>query len=510
MVPRGLLVCLLALASMPRTAHAQVPDSATVDTTAADTPAAVYRLPAVQATVARGLLPVADLPMATADVDRQTIQRGRATVGLDEALAGVPGVDVSNRHNLALGTRISVRGFGARAAFGVRGIRILQDGIPLTGPDGQATLTNVDLASAGRIQVLRGPSSLLYGNAAGGVISIETEEPDAAREAQARLVVGNEGSSHPADFWKLQGSVGGRGPAASFLAALDHMSLRGFRAHSAARRDAFNGKLRFAPGDGSQLMFVLNAADVPLAESPGALPADSAQLHPRAAWPHNVATGSGETSRQVQAGLRYRRRLGAGTLDVSVYGLGRSVGTALPYGIFIELGRTAGGMRTTYRADARLAGHPVTLAAGLDADAQRDARQERDNVAGSPGDQRLRDELDRVASIGAFALARVRAARFADVTGGVRYDATSFGLSDHLATPTSDHSGHRTLGAFSASGGGVGHLTDAVDLYASVSTSFQTPTTTELINAPPVHGEGRRQVSACPRRASRRLHHGRA
>jgi iron complex outermembrane recepter protein len=98
-------------------------------------------------------------------------------VDLQELLRRVPGVVVGNRHNLAMDTRVVVRGFGARSAFGVRGVRILLDGIPLTLPDGQAALTNVDPGSIGRVEVLRGPAAALYGNAAGGVIALTTMEP---------------------------------------------------------------------------------------------------------------------------------------------------------------------------------------------------------------------------------------------------------------------------------------------------------------------------------------------
>lgn len=487
---RVLLLCQALLLAAVAGARAQArPDTVNSDTTAADTSAPVYRLPALEATVARGLLPLADLPMASHTVDRRTIQRAQATVGLDEALSAVPGVEVDNRYNLALGSRISMRGFGARAAFGVRGIRILVDGIPLTLPDGQATLTNVDLGSAGRIQVLRGPSSLLYGNAAGGVIAIETEEPEAPHFATFRAVAGDYGTGHPLDFWKLQANAGGRSQHGSYIAALSHMSLGGFRAHSAARRDAFNGRLRYAPDDASQLTFVVNVASVPLARSPGSLPADTARLDPRAAWPGNVITGSGETSTQGQAGVTYERRFRRGTLHVMAYGLGRSVGTALPYGLFIRLHRRGGGARVTFRASSHLAGHAMTIAAGLDGDLQHDDRQERNNVAGQPGDQLFLDELDRVTALGAFMLARLRALPAVDLTGGVRYDATSFSTVDHLATATSDNSGARTLGAFSGSAGAVLHTTDRFSLYSSVSTSFQTPTTTELINAPPTPGD---------------------
>jgi iron complex outermembrane receptor protein len=490
MAGRSLLLCQ-AMLLVAFSARAQVrPKTVQTDTAGADTSGrAVYRLPALEATVARGLLPLEDLPMASATLDRRVIRRARATVGLDEALVGVPGVEVDNRYNLALGSRISMRGFGARAAFGVRGIRILVDGIPLTLPDGQATLTNVDLGSAGRVQVLRGPSSLLYGNAAGGVIAIETEVPQAPRFAAFRAVAGDYGTGAPTNFWKLQASAGGRSERAGYIASLSHMSLGGFRAHSAARRNAFNSKLRYAPDDASQLTFVVNVASVPLAQNPGSLPADTARLHPSAAWPVNVATGSGETSTQAQAGVRYERRVGPGALDVVVYGMGRSVGTALPYGRFIRLHRRGGGVRITFRADSRVAGHTLTLAGGVDGDAQRDARQERDNVGGQPGDQLFRDELDRVTALGAFLLARIRALPTVDLTGGLRYDATSFAAVDHLATAASNDSGTRTLDAFSGSAGAVLHVTGGLSFYSSVSTSFQTPTTTELINAPPTPGD---------------------
>ncbi len=489
MAGRGPLACLVALAAAS-SVHAQArPDTANTDTAAADSPAvAVFHLPPLEATVARGLLPLNALPMATSSLDRRAIRQGRATVGLDEALSTVPGVEVDNRYNAALGSRITMRGFGARSAFGVRGIRILVDGIPQTLPDGQTTLTNVDLGSAGHIQVLRGPSSVLYGNAAGGVIDIETEEPEAARLAEARVVAGDQGTRNPANLWKLQATVGGRGERSRYVAALSHMSSGGFREHSAARRDALNVKLRFAPDDASQLMFVANVADLPLAQNPGSLPADTARLRPRAAWPANTAMGSGERSAQGQAGVRYERRAGVGVVDVTLYGLGRSVDSALPFGRFIHLRRRGGGVRATYRAELSPGGRPMTMAAGVDGDLQRDGRRETNNVGGQPGDSLFRDEVDRVAAVGTFVLGRVRALPAMELTGGVRYDATTFAVVDRRPAPGPGDSGTRTLGAFSGSAGVVVHASRGFDVYGSVATSFLTPTTTELLNAPPVAG----------------------
>ncbi|HEX6066540.1 MAG TPA: Plug domain-containing protein, partial [Longimicrobiales bacterium] len=140
----------------------------------------------IEVTVTRVAEPLARVPAAVSVVSRSDIQRGQPGIGIEEALALVPGLIVNNRYNFALGTRISIRGYGARAAFGVRGVRVLADGIPLTMPDGQANLNNVDLTSTGRIEVLRGAASMLYGNAAGGVVAFESEVPPAGFGAEAR------------------------------------------------------------------------------------------------------------------------------------------------------------------------------------------------------------------------------------------------------------------------------------------------------------------------------------
>ena len=131
-----------------------------------------FSLDTLRVEVTRTPTPLRLLPMAASAVQRADITTARPGVGLDEVLGHVPGVHVANRENLALGARITLRGFGARSAFGVRGVRLLADGVPLTTADGQGSLNNLDLVRAGRVEVLRGPASALYGNAAGGVIRL--------------------------------------------------------------------------------------------------------------------------------------------------------------------------------------------------------------------------------------------------------------------------------------------------------------------------------------------------
>src|SRR6478735_4265191 len=150
-------------------------DSAGRDTTQRDT-ARVTQLPELNVTVTRTTEPLAKVPFATSVLDRTAFQRGQQTVGIDEALSNVPGVVVANRYNYSLDQRISIRGFGSRSNFGVRGLKILVDGVPQTLPDGQSQLTNVDFGNLERAEVLRGASSSLYGNASGGVISLQSED----------------------------------------------------------------------------------------------------------------------------------------------------------------------------------------------------------------------------------------------------------------------------------------------------------------------------------------------
>src|SRR5437899_10998108 len=160
----------IALCAAPRMLCGQTPDTTKPITLAPTT-----------VSVTRAARPLTQTPQSIQTVDRAQISRARPTWGLDEALASVPGVFVANRYNFSQDQRISIRGFGARSAFAVRGIKILLDGIPQTLPDGQGQLTNLELGAADRIEVLRGSSSALFGNASGGVISIWTD-PAAPRQ----------------------------------------------------------------------------------------------------------------------------------------------------------------------------------------------------------------------------------------------------------------------------------------------------------------------------------------
>lgn len=476
---RGVLITVIAViaaALLPAGLQAQVvPDSVRV------------RIDTLRVPITRVSADPRLAPVALSIIGRAQIQDARPGIGLDEALAGVPGLVVNNRQNFSLGNRIVMRGLGARATFGVRGIRVLSDGIPLTMPDGQTNLNNLDLGSAGAIHVLRGPASALYGNAAGGVIAIETEPAPGSFSTEARVLLGDQDAGTLTRLTRVQAKVGQTVGRGAYVASVARLDATGYRDHSAAEQTMFNGRAAFDVSPETQLSVVLNAMDMPVAQSPGSLPVDSAAASPRMAWPANARTLSGEAARQVQLGGRIVHGFAHGRADVGVYGITRNLENPLPFG-FITVDRAAGGVRALYEhefGDTR----PV-LTAGIDVEAQRDDRREFANDGGQPTGTARRDQQDRVTTFGPFAQLRFLAGDIG-VTAGARYDAVRFETID-LRGAAVDASGSSTLHAPSFMLGAT-YATSFGTVFGNVATSFQTPTTTELINAPPAPGE-----ACCP------------
>lgn len=477
---RAPILLAACFACGPVSGWAQQPDTARAP---ADT---IYRLGIIEATVARGALPADRVPFAISLVQSPDLHPATPAVDLHEVLRRVPGMVVSNRHNLAMDTRIAVRGFGARSAFGVRGVRVVLDGIPLTLPDGQAALTNVDPGSLGRIEVLRGPAAALYGNAAGGVIALSTAEPPAGGVIEVRAAASSYGTSDPTNLIRFQANAGGGGAADSWFLGLSHLSSDGFREYSRAERTGLSARYRRALGPRSAVTAVLNVARVPVAQNPGALPLDSARSRPRMAWPQNVATGSSKEVAQAQGGASFTHHFGPALMEAAAYGLGRSMDNPLPFGRYIRLDRTGGGARVLLRAPDH---QRTSWTTGFEVQTQRDDRLERDNMAGEMGGAVYQDRVDQVTSIAPFAFAQVTAHPRLSLRAGGRYDAVVFDSDDRLGATTADRSARRVLDAWSGSAGAVADLGRELRAWGSVSTWFQTPTTTELINVPPAPGE---------------------
>lgn len=452
----------------------------------------------ITVSVSRDARALGALPSAVASVDSPIIAKARPTWGLDEALATVPGVYAANRYNFSLDQRVSIRGFGARSSFGIRGIKVLIDGIPQTLPDGSGQLTNLELGSVSRMEVLRGSSSALFGNASGGVISFTTDAtPPAALTEEFRLTAGTFdrhnlplfGSSTEQTWSKWQSSTQarvGRGYATLVLSRLDYS---GQRMHSDADLRNANARLSLPLGGGWSLSATADAGNDPRADNPGALTAAELAANRDSAAAINLARNAGKDVSQLQGGATLTRSFSSGgEAALTLFGFSRDLNNPQTFA-YIQLDRRAWGLRASVSRPATLLGVRQRLTAGLDFQHQQDDRLNLGNNGGVPDTVRQLDQLERVTEIGPFVQSALTLDERTTLTAGLRFDRVSFAVQDHLVTATNpDDSGERVMQAASGSVGLMREVSRAVSVYATVGTSFETPTTTELTNRPDTAG----------------------
>lgn len=476
----ALIGALLATASP---VAAQAPAADTVSAGTDTVPSTARRVGDLTVTVTRSPIRLENAAHAVSVVDAgDALGRERRTT-LARALHTVPGLQVSDRRNFSLGDRVVLRGVGSRAQFGVRGIEVIVDGVPLTLPDGQTTLSNLDLGSAARIEVLRGPASALYGNASGGVIRVRSGGfADAPVAPTARVTLGQDGFR--AEEIGGSGRVGGW----DWLLHARHLETDGWRRHSAAETWRANLVARRRLDDGGELRAVVNVFDMPFGENPSSLPRERALAEPRAARDFVVAQGAGESASQAQAGVTLRTVVGdAVTLRTSGWAAGRDLRNPIP-GRIIDLERLTGGLRV--QASGPAATDPgLSWTAGLDAELQRDDRTEAENLGvGEDGGRAeagavLLDQLETVAYAAPFLRLRYRPAGTVTLTGALRLDAYRFEADDRRRVD-GDDSGRREMTHVSPSIGVTWSPDADASLYANLATAFETPTTSELSNRP--------------------------
>jgi iron complex outermembrane recepter protein len=427
-----------------------------------------------------------DLPVAIDSVDAAQIQQNQLQINLSESLARVPGIVVQSRWNYAQDVMVSIRGFGARANFGVRGIRLYQDGIPATMPDGQGQTSSFSLVSAKRIEVMRGPFSTLYGNAAGGVIAIFTEDGPDPPMAQAQVVGGSYGTWN--SIVKLEGAT----PTANYVVAANAFQTDGYREHSVATRDLGNVKLRFDLGEDTKLTVIGNSFYQPDAQDPLGLTRAEWQADPRQADPAATLFNTRKTVNQQQGGATLEQRLSADT-TLRVIGYG---GTRLvrQYLALTGIGLTSSGGVTDlsgdfWGVDARattrspFAGGSLLLTAGVAYDEQHQLRKGFVNNNGALSDLR-RDEDDYVTDNDAYIQAEWSLASVSFLAG-LRYSDVRFKSKDHyINTVNPDDSGNVSYSHPSPVVGAVWHATDDLNVYANWGVGFETPSFIELAYRP--------------------------
>jgi iron complex outermembrane receptor protein len=436
-------------------------------------------LPPITVTGTRIERSLPDTPAGVSVIDETSLRDGRQGLQLDEALSRVPGLFLQNRYNFAQGQRLSLRGFGSRAAFGVRGIRIRVDGFPETLPDGQSQIDSVDLDNAVRAEVLRGPSSVLYGNAGGGVVSVDTASGLDRPGTSVRLQAGGDG------FRKAAVRSGGRVGDFDYHAGISHLESEGYRDQSEVRKTLFNTRLGWALTPAQRLEAVLTVLDLPLAQDPGGLSQQQLAANRRQAVPAAVNLDAGQEVAQRRLGLSHSLGLsGGGELRSRVFYSQRDFEQVLPFFFpgaqnLVAFDRDFFGLGSEYRDQFVIAGMAARYIVGAEAQRQNDDRTRRGiNPAGerSAVTQRQDEAATVMAGFGQLDVAllpRLTASL------GARVDRLRLSTTDRLLDD-GDDSGARRFTETSYSGGLVWQLMGEHRLYANVATAFESPSFTEF------------------------------
>ena len=463
MLHRCLLLAVLVL--LPQALRAQVPDTTTADTMK-------VALPEVTVEAARAAETEASAPFAvTIDTRSPSEVALSSATSLEDVLRPLPGIWVNDRHHFALGERISVRGVGYRSNFGVRGVQVLYDGIPLTLPDGQAFLDVVDPAVVRRVELIRSPASVFWGNGSGGVLFQSSRPPASAPPLRARIQGGS--------FGRWQGLLEGTGAAGAWTLHGYTSGHRqdGFRAHSQGYRlrAGLNASRPLGPATTLRLTA---AGDVQDTENPSSLTRQQFEADPSQARPAFEAVNAGKQSGQGQVGAFVEHDLGGATLAGSGYYLYRSLENPLSFGYITYDRHSGGGRLALRRTTGRLEG-----GVGLDAGLQSDDRAEfTPSPDGTRGDSLTLEQRETVLSGAAFGYLRYNATDRLALTGGLRVDRLQFRADDALRAD-GDQSGRRTFSSVSPSLG-VTYRLGPARLFAHYSTAFETPTAAELSNRP--------------------------
>ncbi|MEP6886572.1 MAG: TonB-dependent receptor, partial [Gammaproteobacteria bacterium] len=430
-----------------------------------------------------------DLPVSIDRVDEQTIHNGQLQVNLSESLITVPGVSVQSRQNYAQDLQMSIRGFGARSSFGVRGLRLYSDGIPGTMPDGQGQFSQFDLGSADHIEVLRGPFSALYGNSSGGVIAIFTQDGKPGRQVDGTAEYGTFNTQRYAV------KTGGDDGVFNYVVNAAHFQTDGYRFHSNAERNNFNSKLRMALSESAKLTFVANVVTTPEVQDPLGLTRAQLAADPRQAGAGALLFNTRKSLEQQQIGLKFEDKWSDHDELSALLYIGHRATTqfqAIPVatqknaplypGGVIDLGRAYWGVDAHVTDSRELAGGPLQVVAGINYDDLAEARKGYLNFVGSQlgvAGAARRDEANHVYDFDQYVQAQWDPGARWRLIAGVRNNVVEFTSHGHIPILDGADSSVR-YSAVNPVGGITFRASSAVNIYGSYGKGFETPTLNDV------------------------------
>ena len=420
-------------------------------------------------------------------LEKREIQNSSTVISLEGTLSKVPGLIISDRNNPSLGDRISIRGIGSRSSFGIRGIKILVDNIPLTLPDGQSQTNNIDFFSTGSIEILKGPASSFYGNASGGVINFRTE---LTQKENINVIPEVIFGSYELQKYSLK--LSGQYNSHSYLLSFNNLNHRGFREHSSRRTYQLNTLYKNSLSDKISFSAVINYFNSPYLLNPGSLTGETVELDRNSVREFNKLQGTGEKADQFQSGITFNFLQDDLKLETTLYFVKRDLINPIP-GRIIDLNRTVFGLRSFLNKKIFINTFEFDLSGGVDIEFQNDLRKEFENN-GLPHTNfkpdeifknlnygnKLIDQEENVLGAGPFLSFKFLLNKNLGFLSGIRYDYYLFKVS----SPYTGSSTLRKMDQVSPSAGIFLQPALSSKIFLNYSTSFQTPTTSELSNRP--------------------------
>lgn len=454
----------------------------------------VTTLPQVTVTTQRIEAPAFDVPASIDRIGSDVIRDQRAQVNISESLGGVPGLLARDRQNYAQDVQLSVRGFGTRASFGIRGVRLYVDGIPATLPDGQGQISNVELGSVERIEVLRGPFSALYGNSSGGVIQVFTEEGQGPPTLNLSVAAGSD------SLLRVGARVSGSNGVFGYVVGASRFTTDGYRDHSQTDRRLGNVKLTLTPDPSSKLTLIANSVALPLAQDPLGLTREHFEAAPRSVEQPALDFDTRKTIEQTQAGVIYDRKIDAahslrllgyyghrGTDQYQAIPTGPQMSPLHPGGE-IALGRNYQGIDARWIFKGQLAEAPLTVVGGLAYDALDERRQGYQNFIGPTIGVRgalRRNERNSVISVDPYLQASWQFAPRWTLDAGVRRSSVRFDSHDeYIVGANPDDTGAAKYTATLPVVSLMFAPNEDLRIYATAGRGFETPTLNELSYRP--------------------------
>ena len=382
-----------------------------------------------------------------------------------------PGLFTSSSNNFSQDLRISIRGFGARSAFGIRGIKLIVDGIPETTPDGQSQLDNLPLGLVSSVEILRGPNANLYGNSSGGVISINTLTNSSEKHYRYSGIFG------AYQYQSLQRTRILDWNSSSLIIHYDKRRSNGYRDQSGYKSNILNLKYINDLDNKNKIVWQINYTDSPYAYDAGGLKLSEVENDRRQARKNNIDYDTYEKVKHLKTGVSWNHKRNENSFfDSYFFYQKRDFFTKLPFnfGGIISLDRDYYGLGTKYTKRYALDNRNRTLVLGLDYLNQSDDRKRYKNDLGVKGEITF-DQIERFKSTGLYMLSQTSYDSGLLVRYGIRYDINII---------RTDSSSSIMLDKLNPSIGLSYKVNSNDNIFFSFGTSFETPTLNELSNNP--------------------------